>query len=158
MEMKYDSYYEKEIPYKMTMEELVERQQKRSGFISEEDLLAYIRYCGEKVRFYAPTAYPESIMPVPFMGGMALVESGHEKKALCRIVTGKDGERYKDSAYNPLVEGGVIQRDGNWYCAYKMSITPVEFKGVVDSWYVSDFCSAINRGNVEIWELEDEQA
>jgi len=78
-----------------------------------------------------------------------------EELVLCRLVTGKDSKNYDDSAYNPLKEGGVVHREGNWYCAYKLALTPARFKGCIDKYYVSDFCSLLNEGHISIVEPEN---
>jgi len=62
METRYDSYYEKEIPYKMSLEELLSIEYKR-----EEDILAYFRYIGiDNVRVILPATPQASIHKTPF--------------------------------------------------------------------------------------------
>jgi hypothetical protein len=150
MEMKYDPYYKEEIPYKMTLEDLHEKGT-HEGYTScsERDILAYIRYRGEKFRCRVMSATKGIMSPLGMM-----CSSDDEEMVLCRLVTEKDGKKYTDSSYNPLIEKDDI-REGHWYHSYKLSITPVEFERVIDSWDVSDFCSAINDGQIEIWEMED---
>jgi len=149
VEMKWDAYYEAEKPYKMTMEDMHERSKARDGYITEEDFLAYLRYRRNDVRFYAPTEMPSDITLFP-LGGFALT-SGKSGRALCRLMTREDGEPYTDSSYNPIEEKDALW-ENHWYRAYKLAITPVEFRGCVDKWYVSDFLGAIRDGRIEIWE------
>jgi hypothetical protein len=147
MEMKYDSYYEKEIPYTMTLEELHARGKERNGFMTEEDILAYIRYRGKDFCCRAMSATKGISSPIGI-----ICSSEDEKMVLCRLVTEKDGEKYKSSSYNPMI---TEDPEGKaWYSSYKLSLTPIKFNGVIDSWYVSDFCSAINSGHIELWEKE----
>jgi len=64
MEKRYDSYYEKEILYKITLEELIELEYK-----SEEAILAYFRKIGiDNVRVIIPATPTSSIMLSPFPG------------------------------------------------------------------------------------------
>ena len=147
MEMKYDSYYEKELPYKMSMEELMEESTREDGsvYFTQQDILAYIRERGaDNVVFMMPTTLPNDMMLTPFGFGLS---SGRNGNARCKIVP------VDDPMYNPLVERDAI-RENHWYHAYKIKLTPIEYNGFVDSWYVSDFVSAINEGRIQIWEEE----
>lgn len=47
METRYDSYFEKEIIYKISFEEL-----QNVKYLSEEIILAFMRNCGDKLRIY----------------------------------------------------------------------------------------------------------
>lgn len=151
METRYDGYYEREIPYKMTLEEFHERSEK-NGWMKEEDFLAYLRYRNGKVLFLAPTEMPEDIMLVPLLG---VFSSGRSGKALCRLMLPEDGKKYKDNMYCPIVDDDEDFHDQHWYGAYKLSITPVEFKGCIDEWYVSDFFGYVQKGTIEIWEVDE---
>ena len=147
--MKYDSYYKKEIPYTMTLEDLFKRAAQYGGkffHYSEEDVLAYIRYiCIDNALFYMSTELPQDIMD---FGGVVL-SSGRSGKAPCRIVP------VEEDLYNPLIEKDSLH-EGHWYHPYKIKLTPVDFNGCIDSWYFMDFVSAINGGNIEIWERSKE--
>lgn len=151
-EVKWDGYYEKYIPYKMSLDVLFARacdrvdNDERAWYV-EEDVVAYIRYRGfDNVRFYMMTELPEDIIGTPF--GFALT-TGKSGKALCKLHY--DGE--EGGLFNPLIEEDDIHKD-HWYHAYKIKLTPVEYEGVVDRWYFSDFVSHMREGGIEIWETE----
>jgi hypothetical protein len=168
METKYDAYYERDIPYKMTLDELYQRALERSGeplqrneehlSFTEEDVLAYFRYRGaDKVRIWKYSAAPRNIMNIGSlfgMPGLAMVSGESDQKTLCRLYVG--GERGRDSSYNPLLDESIVPRDGAWYTAYKIMFTPVWYSGVIDKHYVSDFVSGLREGTYEIWESDDE--
>lgn len=73
--MKYDSYYEREMVYKMTLEEL------NQDYMTNEKILAYIRHRGDKIRFY--------------------LNFENELRRYSGVCTIKNVE---DSSYNPLIE------------------------------------------------------
>lgn len=143
METKYDTYYEQDKVYKMNYAELMEATKER-GCMSEEHFLAYLRYKGEGFRCIAPMAVRGIVSPL----GMMVSENNYQP-VLSRLCTEKDGKRYEDSMYNPLIEKDDI-REGNWYHSYKLSMTPVEFEGCRESYYISDFVSLINSGHIKI--------
>lgn len=148
METKYDAYHERDILYKITFEELCAANEK-NGRMREEEILAYIRHRGTKFRCLAMSAVRGIMSPLGLM-----CSSDDERMVLCRLVTGEDRDDFKKSMYNPLVEDSF--HENSWYSAYKLAITPVEFEGVVDKYYVADFCSLVNKGLIEIWEPQDE--
>ena len=138
MEKRYDAYYEKEIPYKMSLEELVALKYKRA-----EDFLAYFRHVGiENVRVVIPANPPQNITLVPFIG-IALC-SGDRVDTLCKMINDPS------DLYNPLLDKEDTIHPGHWYHAYKIKFTPVEYEGVVESFYFSDFCSLLNAGHAKI--------
>ena len=137
METRFDCYYEKNIPYKMTLEELVALEYKR-----EEDILAYFRQVGiDNVRIIIPSTPSSGIMEMPFVG-IALC-SGEKVDTVCRILN------EDDPLYNPLVERDSL-RPEHWYHPYKIKFLPVNYEGVVERFYFSDFCSMLNRGHAKI--------
>ena len=137
MEKRYDSYYEKEILYKITLEELITLDYK-----SEEAILAYFRKIGiDNVRVIIPTTPSNSIMLSPFPG-IALC-AGEKVDTICKMIN------EDDPAYNPLIERDCLRLD-NWYHPYKIKFTPVEYKGVIESYYFSDFCGLLNNGYAKI--------
>lgn len=139
METRYDSYYEKKLAYKMTLEELLAKPYKK-----EEDILAYIRYVGvDNFRVILPADPPQNITLVPFVG-IALC-SGEKVPTLCRMVN------ETDPLYNPLIERDTLRRN-HWYHPYKIKFTPVEYQGVNDRYYFSDFCSIVQDGFAKIVE------
>jgi len=149
METRYDAYYERDIPYKMTLDELKERSKDNyKGQMREEDILAYIRYRGDKFRCMAKSAVRGIMSPLGLMAS-----TDDEEMVLCRLVTGKDDERFNDSAYNPLVDNTF--HENSWYSAYKLALTPALFNGCIDKYYVSDFCSILNDGYITIVEPEN---
>lgn len=143
METKYDAYYEKELPYKMDYKELIEATDKR-GRMSENHFLAYLRYKGENFRCIAPMTIRGIMSPL----GMMVSESDYQP-ILSRLCMEKDGERFKDSNYNPLIEKDGMW-DNAWYHSYKISLTPAEFDGCRESYYVLDLVSLIKRGHIKI--------
>ena len=137
METRFDCYYEKDIPYKMTLEELADLEYKR-----EEDILAYFRQVGiDNVRVIIPSTPSSGIMETPFIG-IALC-SGEKVDTVCRMLN------EDDTLYNPLVERDGL-RPGHWYHPYKIKFLPVNYEGVVERFYFSDFCSMLNRGHAKI--------
>lgn len=137
METRFDSYYEKDMPYKMSLEELADLDHKR-----EEDILAYFRQVGiDNVRVIIPATPSSSIMVSPFPG-IALC-SGEKVDTVCRMIN------EDDPLYNPLVERDNL-RPEHWYHPYKIKFTPVEYEGVVERFYFSDFCSLLHRGFAKI--------
>ena len=141
METRYDGYYEREIAYKMTLEELQEYAKAHNGHMGEEHILAYIRFKGEGFTCMAHAAPAESIMPTPF--GFALTS---EKKSgiLCKIML------RESNLYNPLKEDHDILHENHWYNPYKIEYTPVEYQGCVEKMYFSDFCHHINQGYITL--------
>jgi len=147
MEMKYDAYYEEDRVYKMTYEEMLENAYTVRGterHLRESDILAFMRYKGEDFRCTAPSAVRGTMSPLGLM-----VSDDDYKPVTCRLATEKDDSHYSDSSYCPLVEHDSMH-DGNWYHSYKLSLTPVEFDGIIESYYVSDFCSLVNKGIINI--------
>lgn len=137
METRFDSYYEKEIPYKMTLEELASLEYKR-----EEDILAYFRQIGiDNIRIIIPATPSSSIMKSPFPG-IALCSS-EKVSTVCRMINDPD------PLYNPLVERNTILPE-HWYHPYKIRFTPIEYDGVLETFYFSDFCSLLNNGSAKI--------
>lgn len=137
MEKRYDSYYEKEILYKITLEELIELEYK-----SEEAILAYFRQIGiDNVRVIIPATPTSSIMLSPFPG-IALC-AGKKVDTICKMIN------EDDPLYNPLVERDCL-RSEHWYHPYKIKFTPIEYEGVIESYYFSDFCSLLNAGYAKI--------
>jgi len=148
MEMKYDGYYKKEIPYKMTLEELFERSTIKEDYfyMCHEDILAYIRERGENFTCMAHATVPENMMHLPF--GMGCISSGEKELVPCRIVLSDD------ELYNPLHEGNDTFHKNHWHHPYKIKFTPIEFKGCIERMYVSDFCGHIQKGYIILTELD----
>lgn len=139
MELKFDTYYKKDIPFKATLEDL-----EHAIYLSDELLLAYIRNCGDRVRFLANTTSPSDCIQTPF--GFALYGS-KQVKSLCKMICDEN------SLYNPLGETDSIHKGGHWYHPYKIKFTSDEFQGKVELMYFSDFCSLVRDGYIEIWEM-----
>jgi len=57
MQTKYDEYMERELPYRMTLEELFE-QSNNGEYFNTYDVLAYIRERGEKFTCLCPASTP----------------------------------------------------------------------------------------------------
>ena len=147
MLVRYDGYYEKDIPYLMSMEELVDVLD--SGNASESMILAYIRNVGaDKLLIKTKTYMPEGMLQLPFYGIM-LCDHDRRDFSLCRIVEGED------PAYNPLSENHNSIHKDHWYAPYKIQYTSIEFDGVVEKMYFSDFCSLVNKGLVEFIEYSE---
>jgi len=138
MEKKYDSYFEEEIPYTETLEEL--HNSNKDGYITERHLLAYIRSRGEKFTCIARVNVPKTIIQTP-LGAVAMDDN--YQSVPCKIVL--------DRQYNPLKSYISIEED-HWYGPYKIQFTPSEFNGFVETMYFSDFCSHVNSGDIIITE------
>lgn len=125
MQTKYDSYYEKNIPYKMTLEEMMSQE-----YIQEEHLLAYIRNTGVENFYFQFTIVNDS---------MRINKD--------RIVV---DIRETDPIYNPLIERDSLRKNA-WYHPYKITLKSLDSK-YNDRWYFSDFHSAFTQGYVNIIE------
>ncbi len=147
-EVRWDSYYERYIPYKMDLDVLFERavtsREPDHPNYREEDVLAYIRQRGDKFRCRARSAVRGMMSPLGLM-----VSDDDEEMVLCKFYDDGDGD-----LHNPLVEKDAL-REGHWYHPYKIKITPAEFDGCIDKYYFSDFVSLIDEGHIEIWEPEE---
>lgn len=119
METKYDAYYEREIPYLMTLEEIADRLQ--NGFLTDEELVAYIRSRKEKFLCVAYNFNKEIKEP------MKLVLENND-------------------LFNPILDKEDIFHKNHWYHAYKLKLTPSEYEGYIEEWYVSDFTNSIRNG------------
>lgn len=143
MTTKYDAYYEDSFPYTMTMEEYSEIKHP-----TEREILALIRGIGiENVRFYMKSHLPQDMLCITPLGMMVGDCSG---MAVNRIV------QDTDPMYNPLVEKDRI-RENHWYHPYKIMLTPTEFNGCVEKMYFSDFCSMVEKGYIQIWDISNWQ-
>ena len=154
-EVKWDSYYEEYIPYKMCLDVLyaramehVEKDTDRANY-RDRDVLAYIRERGDKFRCLARSATRGMMSPLGLM-----VSSDDEEMVLCRHYS--DKKRDREGSYNPLVEKDSLRED-HWYHPYKIMLTPVEFDGCIDKYYFSDFVSMLDEGHIEIWEPVEEE-
>lgn len=154
-EVKWDSYYEEYIPYKMCLDVLyaramehVEKDTDRANY-RDRDVLAYIRERGDKFRCLARSATRGMMSPLGLM-----VSSDDEEMVLCRHYS--DKKRDREGSYNPLIEKDSIRED-HWYHPYKIMLTPVEFDGCIDKYYFSDFVSMLDEGHIEIWEPVEEE-
>lgn len=146
MEMRYDGYYEKEVFYKMTLEELHSFEH-----WADEHILAYMRHVGiENLIIVAKTTPPQNILFVPFLNGMALC-SGKKQPTMCKIV---DDESH---SYNPFKDSTCTIHKDHWYSPYKLKYTSIEFEGVIESMYVCDFCSHVRDGKIELIETPIEE-
>lgn len=145
MKTKYDEYMERELPYRMTLEELFEKSD-NGRFYTEVDVLAYIRERGEKFTCLCPASTPSDMCGVSPLGMMV---SGRSEKVPCRIYIDKN----KDS-YNPLFEDTIAGGVTHFSSTYKISMTPIEFEGCVETFYFSDFVSMINDGRIILQEIE----
>ncbi len=149
-EVKWDTYYEEYIPYKMCLDVLYARAMEHvekdtdRAFYRERDVLAYIRERGDKFRCLAKSATRGMMSPLGLM-----VSSDDFEKVLCKLYDDKDGD-----LHNPLVERDAIREDHRYH-PYKIKITPAEFDGCIDKHYFSDFVSLIGDGYIEIWEPEE---
>ena len=130
METKFDEYYKKEIPYKVSYREL-----QNSIYLTQEKVLAYFRGVGvENVR--VEIEFP--------------TESRNIKKIVCKMIN------IDDPTYNPLIERDVIQKN-HWYHPYKIEFTPVDYEGVTERFYFSDFCSMLESGHAKIIHKNDNE-
>lgn len=140
METRYDSYYEKHIPYKASLSDL-----EHAEHMSDELILAYIRNKRpENLIFIVDTHAPQNITLVPMLG-IAMC-SGDRVPTRCKMV--EEGE----SLYNPLIEYDCLRED-HWYHPYKIKFTPVDFEGPNERFYFSDFCSCVRNGHFHIIEV-----
>jgi len=137
METRYDSYYEKELPYKMSLEELANLKYK-----SEEAILACLRQIGvDNVRVIIPTTPHDKIVKIPFMNLFSCVEE--KTDIICKMVNNDN------HLYNPLNE--LEQRHPkHWYHPYKIEFTPVEYEGFVERFYFSDFRTMLHKKQAKI--------
>lgn len=128
MEMKFDGYYEKEIPYRMTMEEL-----QSLDYMSEEDILAYMRHVGiDSLLIKARTHFPKNMLVTRFLPGVAIC-SGDKEYSICKFVNDEDQK------YNPFIEKEDSIHKKHLSSPYKIKYTSVEFNGVVETMYFSVF-------------------
>lgn len=149
-EHKWDTYYEKYLPYKMDLNALAflgTTLKGKNAYFSEKDVLAYIRYIGiDNVRFYMEVPDPDGLYFIPFLG--AFLHSGDKrKKAVCKIYINPENKEL----FDPLKEGDAYAAQ-HWYHPYKIQFTPTEFLGSIETMYFSDFVSGLERGDIEIWE------
>jgi hypothetical protein len=130
METKFDTYYEKEMPYKMSLAELMEVSQSGEKIrYNEQNLLAYIRNCGESFTFLAPINHDSK-----------------EKIRHCQLIDPNSA----NDLYNPLNENNF--EEGHWYHPYKIIVTDSEHKQKREYLYFSDFVSLFNNGCFQIVE------
>lgn len=142
MQTKYDEYMERELPYRMTLEELFEKSD-NGRFYTEVDVLAYIRERGEKFTCLCPASTPSNMCGLSPLGMMV---NGRTEKVSCKIYTG--------GRFNPLDENCVSGGVNHFSSAYKISMTPIEFEGCIETFYFSDFVSMINDGRIILQEIE----
>ena len=144
MKYKYDSYFEKQIPYKMSMEELSELE-----YQTDAHILAYLRYIGiENIAILAYTYSLKNIMKIKFDFIETTICSSEYEKIICRILNDDD------KLYNPLLENNSIIHKNHWYSPYKIKYTPIEFDGVIKRMYVTDFCQEVRSGQIELIEYK----
>ena len=132
IEYKYDGYFKKEIPYRMTMEEL-----SKLDYLTDAHILAYIRYIG--IEYMTILALPQSLMS----------GSAEDGRVICKILSDDN------SLYNPLSENHSQIHENHWYSPYKIKYMPVEFEECekyVKIMYFSDFCQNVRDGHVELIE------
>jgi hypothetical protein len=148
METKYDSYYDREIPYTMTFDELYTLSDRGDGTLRfrEENVLAYIRNVGDKFRMIAPAVPGKNITPV--FPGLA-ISSGEPENTVCKLVL------EEDDFHNILHVSPYDIEQGHWYSPYKISFTPVNYSGLKEKMYFSDFVSLLNQGIITIKEWDD---
>lgn len=141
METKYDGYYEREMPYRMTMEEL-----QSLDYMGEEEILAYMRHIRiDNLLIKAKTHFPKNMIVTGFLPGIALC-SGNKECSICKIVNDED------LMYNPFIErDDGFDRD-HLSSPYKIKFTSIEFDGVIETMYFSDFCSLVKEGKIELIE------
>jgi hypothetical protein len=129
VEYKFDGYLNRDLAYKMTLEDLHERSQMYG--ISEEDFTAYLRYRDGKVTFL----------------DKSLIHFRAKKPIEIMLIT----ESKRDS-YNPISDTDDGMNRNGWYGPYKMVFAPVSDPSWENSAYVSDFVSLINLELIEILE------
>lgn len=145
MEMRYDPYYEEELPYRMNLEELFERANRKDYFhIQDRDVLAYIRERGISFTCLAPASTPRDMLGMSPLGMMV---GSRSELVPCKIYTG--------GLWNPLDESNTLH-PGSFGYAHKIQVTPIEFEGCIETFYFSDFCSLISDGSVVLIELDTE--
>ena len=142
MEIRYDPYMEKDLPYRMTLEELFERSDLNEKlWVRETDLLAYIRFRGESFTCLAPASAPKNMMITP----LGCMTDGRSDFIPCKVHT---------SGFNNVLDESDPLWPGHFSHAYKIELTPIEFNGCIERFYFSDFCSLINDGYVILQEIE----
>lgn len=141
MQTKYDDYMKKELPYRMTLEELFEKSNNGDHYF-EVDVLAYIRERGEKFTCLCPASTPSDMCGISPLGMML---SGRSEKIPCRI--------HCNGYWDILEEGNPIWPNHFSYC-HKIQMTPIEFEGCIETFYFSDFVSMINNGRIILQEIE----
>lgn len=140
MILKYDSYYEKEIPYLMDMEEI-----ENFEYISDQMILAIMRKIGRKnLRFCTTVTKPSKI----FFHGHVLPGMPEEVKSICRMID------IDDAMYNPLCEYDCL-RENHWYHPYKIKLISTEFRCSPEIYYFSDFCSLVMREQIQILDISN---
>ena len=142
METRYDGYYEKELPYRMTMEEL-----QSLDYMTEEAILGYMRHVGiDNLLIKARTHFPKNVLVARFLPGIAIC-SGDKEYSICKIVNDED------QMYNPFIEkDDGFDRD-HLSSPYKIKFTSIEFQGINETMYFSDFCSLVKEGKIELIEF-----
>lgn len=142
MKMKYDGYYEKLLPYRITMEELL-----KVDYWTEDHILAYLRTVGSKnLLIRVKTYMSEGILNV--FPGIALCSSNKIDYSICKFV------EEDDPNYNPFLEVLDAFHGDHFISPYKIKFTSVEFNGVTESMYFSDFCTMVENGKITLIEVD----
>jgi len=144
METKYDSYYDRKIPYTMTFDELYTLTDRGDGKLrfNEENVLAYIRQRGDKFRMIAPVSLPDE---------NGFLSCNEYENVLCKIDFPEDDS----DLFNPFYVSDFDAEEGRWYHAHKMCVSPIDFPRFVQKMYVMDFVSLLNSGSIIIEEWDD---
>lgn len=143
METKFDSYYDKDLPWKITATEFETARTEHR--LTDNMLVARLRAIGaENVRIVIPCAQPKDIMLTP-IPGMAFVSATDEKVPTeCRLTVPKNAPDLHNVFANDSKK--------HWAHYYKICLTPVGFAGVIDRFYVSDLAGLLKSGYAKLVE------
>jgi len=138
MEFRFDTYYEKDMIYKMNTNEFA-----AVDYMSEEAVLAFMRHIGvENIEIVASVPSQAGICDSGM--GFGLVDADKNEVAPCRMISG-------DSIYDPLNEEDNL-RENHWFHPHKIRFTPKSFDGCRTEMYFSDFCSSLRRGQIRLYD------
>lgn len=143
MKLKFNRYYEKEMIYEVSLQELLERK-KDIGYFEEEWVLAYIRKEKENAIFNIPF----SVLNKSFF----FKEQELKEMLPCQICTEKDDDLFEKSMYNPIINDESFELSKNWYFNYKIGFRSIEDKLINRLFYITDFIIMLNDNRITIKE------
>lgn len=91
---------------------------------------------------------PKSITRVKINSIEFALCSSEYEKTICTIVNDNN------PLYNPLLDPNCEIHLNHWYSPYKIKYTPIEFNGIIKEMYVTDFCSHVRDGYIELIEYK----